>query len=117
MEFEFSAQNVHQQLHDRVHGCQSVRKEDGSNDDGEISVEAEGLVKRTIVDEDREEGEDVECMELESVRYGITVGQASDLPVRYRVIWSCAQDSNVQAHVPIRQRLLPSRFSLLGCRI
>ena len=73
LEFEFSAQNVHQQLHHRIHGCESVREEDKPNDDGEFLVEAKGLVEGTVVDEDREEGEDVECMELKHVRDWFTV--------------------------------------------
>lgn len=68
MEFEFSAQNVHQQLHHGVHGCQGVREEDEANDDGEFLVEAEGLVERAVVDEDGEKGKDVECVKLEDVR-------------------------------------------------
>ena len=54
LEFEFSAQNVHQQLHHRVHGCESVREEDEPNNNGELLVEAKGLVEGTVVDEDRE---------------------------------------------------------------
>ena len=68
LEFEFPAQNIHQQLHHRVHGCERIREEDESNDDWELLVEAEGLVKGAVVDEDREEGEDIECVELEYVR-------------------------------------------------
>lgn len=36
-------------------------------------MEAKGLVEGTVVDEDREEGENVECMELEHVRDWFTV--------------------------------------------
>ena len=54
LELKFPAQNVHQQLHHGVHGCESIREEDESNDDRELLVEAEGLVKGAIVDEDRE---------------------------------------------------------------
>lgn len=77
LEFELSAQNVHQQLHHRVHWGEGVREEDEANDDGEFLVEAKGLVEGTVVNEDREEGEDVECVELESVRSLFTVGWAS----------------------------------------
>lgn len=66
LEFKFSTHNVHQQLHHRVHGCEGVGKEDEANDDGELLVEAERLVERTVVDKDGEEGEDVKCVELKS---------------------------------------------------
>ena len=68
MEFELSTQNVHQQLHHGVHGCEGVREEDEANDDGKVLVKAEGLVKGAVVDEDGEEGEYVECVELDPVR-------------------------------------------------
>lgn len=68
LEFKLSAQNIHQQLHHRVHRCEGVREEDEANDDGELLVEAKGLVEGAVVDEDGEEGEDVECVELENVR-------------------------------------------------
>ena len=54
LEFKFSAQYVHQQLHHRVHGCEGVREEDEANDDGEFLMEAEGLVEGAVVDEDGE---------------------------------------------------------------
>ena len=75
LEFEFSTQDVHQQLYHRVHGCESVREKDKSNDDGELVVEAEGLVEGAVVDKDGEEGENVECVELEGVRDRFTVPQ------------------------------------------
>ena len=65
MEFEFSAQNVHQQLHHGVHGSEGVGEEDEANNDGILFVEAEGLIEGTIVDEDGEESKDVKCVELE----------------------------------------------------
>lgn len=68
LKLEFSAENVHQQLHHRVHGCEGVREKDKANDDGEFFVEAEGLVEGAVVDEDGKKGEDVECVELEEVR-------------------------------------------------
>lgn len=77
LEFKFSAQDVHQQLHHCVHGCEGVREKDESNDDGKLLVEAERLVEGAVVDEYGEEGEDVECVELGSVRSGFTVGWAS----------------------------------------
>lgn len=77
MEFEFSAQDVHQQLHHCVHGCEGVREEDESNDDGKLLVEAEGLVEGAVVDEDGEESEDVERVELGNVRSRFNVGWTS----------------------------------------
>lgn len=115
LEFEFPAQDVHQQLHYRVHRRERVGEEDESNDDGELPVETKGLVEGAVVDEDGEEGKDVECVELDNVRDWFIVCWASHRPVKYQAIWWCAQDSNVQAHVPKRRRLLPSRFFLSGC--
>lgn len=77
LKFEFPAQNVHQQLHRSVHGCEGVREEDEANDDGKLLVEAERLVEGSIVNEDGEEGEDVECVELEHVKSWFTVKWAS----------------------------------------
>lgn len=68
MEFELSTQNVHQQFHHGVHRCEGVREENEANDDGEFLVKAEGLVKGAVIDEDGEEGEYVECVELDRVR-------------------------------------------------
>lgn len=114
LKFEFPTEDVHQQLYYRVHGCEGVRKEDESDDDGELFVKAKGLVEGAVVDEDGEEGEDIECVKLVKVRIWCTVHWANHLPARSQVILSCAQDSNVQAHVPTPQQLLPSRSSRLG---
>lgn len=57
-------EDVHQQLDHRVHGRQSVREEDEADDDGHLRVEAEGAVEGLVVDEDGEEGEDVEEVDL-----------------------------------------------------
>ena len=65
LKFELSAQNVHQQLHHRVHGREGVRKKDKPNDDGKFFVKAEGLVEGAVVDKDGKKGENVECVELE----------------------------------------------------
>lgn len=68
LELEFPAQNIHQQLHYRVHRREGVGEEDEPNDDGKFPVEAKGLVQGTVVDEDGEEGKDVECVKLDYVR-------------------------------------------------
>ncbi len=65
LELEFSGQDVHEELDDGVHGCQSIREEDEADYDGALVVEAEGLVEGAVVDEDGEEGENIEHMELE----------------------------------------------------
>lgn len=44
LELEFPAQNIHQQLHYRVHRREGVGEEDEPNDDGKFPVEAKGLV-------------------------------------------------------------------------
>lgn len=77
MKLELSAQNVHQQLHHRVHGCEGVREKDEANYDGKLFVKAEGLVEGAIIDEDGKKGEDVECVELEKVRSWFIVDLAS----------------------------------------
>jgi hypothetical protein len=64
LELKFSAQHIHEQLDDGIHGGKGIREEDEANDDREFLVEAEGLEERAIVDEDGEEGEDVEHVEL-----------------------------------------------------
>jgi hypothetical protein len=64
LEFVSAAEDVHQELDDCVHGCKGIREEDESNYDGEFLMESEGLVEGFVVDEDREEGEDVEEMGL-----------------------------------------------------
>ena len=64
LELELSAENVHEQIDDGVGGRQHVGEEDEADDDGEVVVEAKGFVEGAVVDEDGEEGEDVEEVEL-----------------------------------------------------
>ena len=64
LELELAAQDVHEQLEDGVHGAHGVGEEDEADHDGLLAVEAEGLVQRLVVDEDGEEGEDVEHVRL-----------------------------------------------------
>ena len=64
LEFVATAENIHEELDDGVHWGQSVGEEDETDYDGEFFVETEGLVEGFIVDEDGEEGEDVEEMGL-----------------------------------------------------
>lgn len=65
LEFEFSAQNVHQKLDHRVHWRQSVGEQEESDHDRVFTVKAEGLVQRSVADEGRKESKDIEHMELE----------------------------------------------------
>lgn len=59
-----SAQDVHQELDDCVHRGKRIREQDETNYDWELVMETKGLVQGTVVDEDREQGENVEEMEL-----------------------------------------------------
>ena len=69
MELIAAAEDVHQELDDSVHWRKGVGKENESNDDGELLVEAKGLVQGFVVDKHGEEGEDVEEMGLwESIK-------------------------------------------------
>ena len=65
LELKLAGEDVHEEFDDGVHGGESVGEEDEADDDGVLIVEAEGVVKRGIVDEDGEKGEDVEDVELE----------------------------------------------------
>lgn len=64
MELVLSAQDVHQKLDNCVHWRKSIREEDEPNDDWELVMESEGLVEGLVVDEDGEEGKNVEEMGL-----------------------------------------------------
>ena len=67
LEFVASAQAIHEELDDCVHGCESVGEEDEADYNGELIVEAERLVERLVVDEYGEKGKDVEEMGLRLV--------------------------------------------------
>jgi hypothetical protein len=62
-----SAEDVHEKFDDCVHGRKSVGKEDETDYDGELLVEAERFVERTIVNEDGEEGKYVEEVRLSDI--------------------------------------------------
>ena len=74
--FEFTAQNVHQELDNCIHRGQSVREEQESNHDGLFFVETEGLVQRVVVYEGREESEDVEHVGLLKLASILRVAQS-----------------------------------------
>ena len=86
LEFKSPAEDVHQELHDRVHGGQDIGKEDEADDDGKLLVEAKGLVEGTVVDEDGEEGEYVEHVEFRDAHQLCCVSQfpVSELVAQHR---------------------------------
>jgi hypothetical protein len=59
--------DVHEKFDDCVHGRKSVGKEDETDYNGELLVEAERFVERTIVNEDGEEGKYVEEVRLSDI--------------------------------------------------
>lgn len=67
LEFVTTAEDIHQELDDCVHWREGVGEEDEADNDGELIVEAEGLVERLVVDENGEEGEYVEEMGLRNM--------------------------------------------------
>lgn len=70
MELVATAQNIHQELDDSVHWCKGVREQDKSDDNRKFLVESKGFIERSVVNEDGEEGEDVEEVGLEKVNRG-----------------------------------------------
>lgn len=63
-ELVVAGEDVHQEFHDGVHRGEGVGEEDEADDYGAEGVEAEGGVEGGVVDENAEEGENVECVEL-----------------------------------------------------
>jgi hypothetical protein len=68
LELEATADDVHTQLDDEIHGCEGVREQEESNDDGTLLDEAKVGVERGVIDEDGEQQEDVEDVDLVTVR-------------------------------------------------
>jgi hypothetical protein len=64
LELVAATEDIHQQLDDSVHWGKGVREEDESDYDWELLMEAKGFIERSVVDEYREKGEDVEEMGL-----------------------------------------------------
>jgi len=64
LELEFATEDVHQESNERVHGGKRFREQDESDHDRVLMVEAEGVVETVVVDEDTEEGKDVEEVQL-----------------------------------------------------
>lgn len=64
LELVAPGEDVHQQLDHGVHGREGIGEEDEADDYGHLGVEAEGFVEGLVVDEDGEEGEDVEEVDL-----------------------------------------------------
>lgn len=67
LKFEFSAENVHEKLHDSIHRSQGVGEEQETNHDRLFVDESEGLVQRLVVDKDGEESENVEHVGLDYI--------------------------------------------------
>ena len=63
LELVGAGEDVHEELDDGVEGRQEVGEEDEADDDG-LRGEGKGVVERGVVDEDGEEGEDVDEVEL-----------------------------------------------------
>ena len=78
LELMNAAQNVQQQLDDSIQGRESIREQHEAHDDGEFIVEAVRLIQGTVVDEDGEEGEEVEDVEL---RDGEQFGRVTEFPM------------------------------------
>lgn len=66
LELELAGEDVHAQLEEDVHGGEGVGEEEEADDDWVLGEEAEGGVQGVVVDEDREESEDVENVGLEN---------------------------------------------------
>lgn len=65
LELVGAGEDVHEELDDGVERGEEVREEDEADDDG-LRGEGEGVVEGGVVDEDGEEGEDVDEVELET---------------------------------------------------
>jgi hypothetical protein len=65
LELELAADDVHKQVDDKIHRSKSIREENETNDDGVLLEETERGVQRVVVDENREEEEDVESVSLD----------------------------------------------------
>ena len=63
-EFKLPAQDVHEQLHHRIHRCQRLGEQKEPNHDGLLPHEAKGLVQGAVVDKCGEQREDVEQVRL-----------------------------------------------------
>ena len=117
LELVAPGEDVHQQLDHGVHGGEGVGEEDEADDDGHFGVEAEGAVEGLVVDEDGEEGEDVEEVDLRGriVNMCSTCNQIvfceACLPVKSRIDGSCDQGSSDRARVREQPRPPRSRSS------
>lgn len=63
-ELELPAQNIHQELDHSVHRGQGIGEQEESNHDRIFIVETKRLIQGLVVHENREQGEDVEHVEL-----------------------------------------------------
>lgn len=60
LELESAGDNVQEQLNDGVQRRERVGEEQETDNDGLLGGEAKGRVQRVVVDEDREQAEDIE---------------------------------------------------------
>ena len=58
-ELKLAGDDVHAKLDDQIHGGEGIGEEEETNNDGVFGEETEGRVERVVVDENREESEDV----------------------------------------------------------
>lgn len=64
LELPLAREHVDTEVNQSVHGRQGVVEENETDNDGVLGVETKRLVQRSVVDEDREESEDLEQVEL-----------------------------------------------------
>ena len=62
----FAGEDIHEELDNGVERGEEVGEEDEADDNGLLG-EGEGVIQGGVVDEDREESEDVDEVELETV--------------------------------------------------
>lgn len=98
LELVLAAEDVHAQLDQHVHRGQHIREQDESDDDGPHCGESEVRVQRLVVNEDREQGEDVEEVELRQLADGQSKHQVQ-VPAYLRN----AKQSGSVAQTPVAQ--------------
>jgi hypothetical protein len=116
LELVASAENVHQQFDNCIHWCKSIREEDKADYYGELIVKPKGLVKRLIVNENGEEGKNVEEVGLVLVSTEAFIPCILSIPVRYQKAWLYAQGSSGLVREQGQRQLPASHFSQLKCR-
>lgn len=64
LEFILAGNHIHAELDDQVEGSECVVEEEEADDDGALGCELERGKEGAVVDEDREEGKDIEEVSL-----------------------------------------------------